>query len=226
MKRFATAAFAAATLLASQSVFAQTSAPATSAGSESWFNGLTAEIAGGVTITKKTGGFVGVEVITKEYWPKIAFSVEGGWMSSVVSGHQVDSASAIANYLAQTQGQPASATVKSPAGYGAVNVRYSFHTEPRYHPYALVGVGFGVTNPKTTFTLGGADVTGSIPQYGVALGKDLAGSAAGALLNLGVGATHQYGKWVGDVSYRFTPIFAAGHATLVNRFSFGIGRKF
>lgn len=226
MNRFATAAFAAATLLVSQSVFAQTPAPAKSSGFESWFNGLTAEIDGGVTITKRTGGFVGAEVISKEYWPNIAFSVEGGWMSSVVNGHQVDGAAAIANYLAQTQGQPASATVKSPAGYGAVNVRYSFRKKTRYSLYGLVGGGFGVTSPKTTFTLGGTDVTGSVPQYGVTLGKDLAGSSAGALLNLGVGAMYPHGKWVGDVSYRFTPIFAAGHMTPVSRFSFGVGRKF
>jgi hypothetical protein len=37
---------------------------------------------------------------------------------------------------------------------------------------------------------------------------------------------YPHGKWVGDVSYRFTPIFAAGHMTPVSRFSFGVGRKF
>jgi hypothetical protein len=227
IKRFATAAFAAATLLVSQSVFAQTPAPAGSTQSGSWWSsGLTAEFAAGVTITKKTGGFISGEVITSEFRPNLALSVEGGWMSSVVNGHQVDSAAALASYLAQTQGQPASATVKSPAGYGAVNLRYAFHKKTRYHLYALVGGGFGVPSPKTTFTLGGTDVTGSVGQYGVAVGKDLAGSSVGGLLNLGVGAMFPHGRWVGDVSYRFTPIFATGHTTPVSRFSFGIGRKF
>lgn len=232
MNRFATAAFAAATLLVSQSVFAQapTPAPAQSSEHKSFVDditeGVTVSVGAGVTFTKKTGGIVYGEAVTKEHWKNIAFSVEGGWMSSVVSAHRLDSANAIATYLAQTQGQPASATVKVHAGYGAVNVRYTLLTKPRYRVYALGGGGFGVTTATSTFTLGGTDVTGSITQYGVTLGKDLSGSSAGALLNVGVGATYPYGKWVGDASYRLTPIFSAGAATVVNRLNVSVGYKF
>jgi hypothetical protein len=226
MKRFATAAFAAAALLVSTSVFAQTPAPAPSPEHKSMMDGVTVMGAAGVTFTKKTGGVVDGEIITKEYWKNIAFSIEGGWMSSVVSAHRLDSAAAIANYLAQSQGQPASSTVKVPAGYGAVNLRYTLMTKPRYHLYALAGTGFGVTSPKTKFTLGGTDVTGSIAQYGVTLGKDLSGSSTGGLLNFGLGVSYPHGKWVGDASYRLTPIFGGGATTVVNRLNFGVGYKF
>jgi hypothetical protein len=179
-----------------------------------------------VTFTKKTGGAVDGEIVTKEYWKNIAFSVEGGWMSSVVNAHRLDSAGAIASYLAQTQGQTASASVKVPAGFGAVNVRYTVMTKPRYRVYALGGGGFGVTSPKSTFKLGGTDVSRSVSQYGVTLGKDLSGSSVGGLVNVGLGATMPHGKWVGDASYRLSPIFNGGAATVVNRLNFTIGYKF
>jgi hypothetical protein len=230
MNRFATAALAAAVLLVSQSVSAQTPAPAqppASGSNESMLDGLTYSVTGGATFTKKTGGLVGGEIVSpREYWKNTTFSIEGGWMSSVVNAHRIDSAAAIANYLAQTQGQPASATVKVPAGYGAVNVRYTVMIKPRYRVYVLGGGGIGVTSPKTKFTLGGSDVSGSLGQYGVTLGKDLAGNSAGGLVNVGVGATMPHGKWVGDASYRLTPIFSAGETTVVNRLNFGIGYKF
>ena len=226
MNRFATAAFAAAMLLASQSVFAQTPAPAPSPEHKSIMDGVTIMGAGGVSFTKKVGGVVNGEIVTKEYYKNTSFSLEGGWMSSVVSQHRLDSASAIANYLAQTQGQPATASVKVPAGYAAVNVRYTLMTKPRYRLYALGGGGFSVTSPKSTFTLGGTDVSGSLGQYGVTLGKDLSGSTAGGLLNFGVGATYPHGKWVGDASYRFTPMFNGGITTLVSRLNFAVGYKF
>jgi hypothetical protein len=223
MKRFATAALGAAALLVSQSAFSQTPAPASpqAPAAAPWFAGG----ATGVTITKKTGGEIYGE-IGKEVWPKTQISLEAGWMSSVVSGHRVDAAGAIANYLAQTQGQPASATVKVPAGYGVVNVRRTVYTKPRYSVYGLGGLGFAVTSPKTKFVLGGTDVSGSMPQYGVTIGKDLAGSSASALLNFGVGATAPYKDWSGEVSYRLTPIFTTGGATIVNRFNFGVTRHF
>ncbi len=227
--RFAAAAFAAAAVLAPACVYAQTPAPAqpaSSSGMHSMLSGMTIGAGGGVTFTKKTGGEIFGEIVTKEYWPRVQFSVEGGWMSSVVSAHRIDAAGAIADYLAQTQGQPASATVKVPAGYGAVNVRYTVYRKPRYDVYAVGGGGFAVTSPKTTFILGGSDVSGSLAQYGVSLGKDLAGSSFGGLVNVGLGIRVPHGKWVGDFSYRLTPMFTAGDTTVVNRLNFGVGRTF
>jgi len=236
MKRFATAAFAAAALLGASCAFAQAPAPAkaSSGGWTSKLDGLTFSVDGGVTMTKKTGGLAGGEITTKEYWAnsnsyrrRLSFSIEGGWMSSVLNAHRIDAANAIANYLAQTQGQTASASVKVPAGYGAVNARYRLYTKPRYRVYALVGGGFGVTEPKTTFRLAGTDVSGSVGQYSVTVGKDLGGSSLGGLVNAGLGATLPCGsKWVGDVSYRLTPLFTKGQTTVVNRINFGFGRKF
>src|SRR5215471_6651561 len=232
MKRVATAAFAAAALLVSHSASAQTPAqtPAQTSAqgaswTDKWLKGPTVFGAGGVTLTKKTGGQISGEA-GKEIWPKTMITLEGGWMSSVVNSHRIDSANAIADYLAQTQGQPASSSVKVPAGYGAVNLRRTVYSKPRYDVYALGGLGLAVTSPKAKFILGGTDVSGSLAQYGVTLGKDLSGSSVGALINFGVGATAPYGKWVGDVSYRLTPMFTPGQATYVNRFVFGVGRKF
>lgn len=236
MKRFAAAAFIAAALLVPQSVFAQDpTSPSTqpAQGSSSWKSRLeswTADsFAGGATgvvITKRTGGEIYGEVGKTNVWHDLDFSIEAGWMSSVVSQHRIDSAGSIANYLAQTQGQPASSTIKVPAGYGVFNVRRTVYTKPKYSVYGLGGIGFAVTSPKTKFVLGGTDVSGSLDQYGVTLGNDLAGHSTSALLNLGAGVTVPFGKWFGDVSYRFTPIFTPNEATKVSRFNFGVARRF
>lgn len=228
-KQFAAAAFAAAAVLVSQSVFAQTSSapqPAPSGSQKSLMDGVTVSLAFGPTFTHKTGGFVGGEITTKEYYKNTSFSFEAGWMSNVVSKGRLNSAQTISDYLAQTTGQPASWTLKVPGGYFALNGRYRLRTKPRYVAYALAGVGLGITSPKTTFTLAGTDVSGSLPQYGVTLGKDLSGGTARGLLNAGVGITVPHGKWVGDASYRFTPIFSPGGATLVNRLVLSAGYKF
>ncbi len=226
MNRFATAAFAAATLLLSQSVSAQTSGSSSSAGMKSLLHGLTFAVGGDLTVTKKTGGGVTAEIITKEYRPKVQFSVEGGWFSSVVNGQRIDSAAVIATYLAQTQQQAASATVKVPAGFGAVNVRYTVYRKPKWDLYAIGGGGFAVTSPKTTAKLGGTDVSGSLSQYLVTVGTDLSGSSFGGLANVGLGASMPHGKWIGDISYRMSPMFTKGGTTFVNRLNFAIGRKF
>jgi hypothetical protein len=60
----------------------------------------------------------------------------------------------------------------------------------------------------------------------VTLGKDLSGTTASGLLNVGVGVSMPHGKWVGDASYRFTPIFSPGGMTPVSRLMFAFGRKF
>jgi len=220
-KPFATAAFAAAALFVSSCAFAQTAAPATPAQTYSY----TVSGAGGVTFTKKTGGFISAEA-GKQLWPGADITVEGGWMSNVVNSQTLDAAGAIADYLTQTQGQPSSATVKVPAGYGAANFRYAFYMTERYNVYAIGGAGFAVTSPNPSFTIGGNNVGSSVGQYGVTLGKDLAGSSTGFLLNLGVGVTIPYGVWLGDVGYRFSPIFANGTNTPVSRLTFGLGRRF
>jgi opacity protein-like surface antigen len=238
MKRFAAAAFIAAALLGPQFAFAQDPTPpstqpaqGSSSSSKSGFSSwLVADSwaggATGVVITKKTGGEVYGEVGKTNVWHNLDFSIEAGWMSSVVSQHRLDSAGAIANYLSQTQGQPASSSIKVPAGYGVFNVRRLVYSMQKFDVYALGGIGFAVTSPKTTFVLGGTDVSGNLGQYGVTLGKDLAGSSTSALLNIGGGVTVPFGKWFGDVSYRFTPIFTANQATKVNRFNFGVARRF
>ena len=237
MKRFAAAACVAAALLVPGSAFAQDpttpntqpaqgSSSSSKSGFSSWVADSWAGGAGGVVITKRTGGELYGEVGKTNVWHNLDFSIEAGWMSSVVNQHRIDSAGAIANYLAQSQGQTASSTIKVPAGYGAFNVRRTVYSTQKYDVYALGGIGFAVTSPKTTFVLGGTDVSGSLDQYGVTLGKDLAGHSTSALLNLGAGVTVPFGQWFGDVSYRFTPIFTANQSTKVSRFNFGVARRF
>ena len=101
-KQFAAAVFAAAAVLMSQSVFAQTPAaaqPQASGSKTSLMDGVTVSLAFGPTFTHKTGGFVGAEITTKEYYKNTSFSLEGGWLSNVVSKGRLDSSQAIANYL-------------------------------------------------------------------------------------------------------------------------------
>jgi hypothetical protein len=90
----------------------------------------------------------------------------------------------------------------------------------------LFGVGGARVSPKTTFTLGGTDISGSIGQYGVTLGRDLSGGSGHGAVTVGLGVVVPYGRWYGDVGYRLTAILMSGGATKVNRLTIGAGRRF
>ncbi len=184
-----------------------------------WYAGL----ATGVTGASKAGfpfnGEAGMRV-----WRDLDVSVEVGWFSNVVTKRGSDAANQLAAFLQQTQGQPASASVKVRAVYGTVNARWVLESQRRYRPYALFGMGGARVSPKTKFTLGGTPVNAS--QYGVTLGQDLASGSGHGALTVGLGVVVPYGRWYGDVGYRLTSILTTGGSTNVNRLMVGAGARF
>src|SRR5215471_3832381 len=132
----------------------------------------------GVAVAEKASGIVAGEAGFR-VWKNLDLVGELVWMQNVVTSTQLNNATTIANYLSTTQGQPATSNVEVPAFYWGLGGRWVFE-QVTYHnvkPYVILTVGSGHTNIKSTFTLGGADVTGSLPQYGVTLGSDLTGKS-------------------------------------------------
>lgn len=226
MKRLWPVALCVAAAFGSTSAAAQTTTPSSSTGTSTptvivWYAGL----ATGVTVVSHAGvpvnGEAGMRV-----WRQADVSIEAGYFSNITTNKGRASAGTLAAFLQQTQGQPASATVKASAAYAMLNGRWVFESPRRYRPYAMLGVGAAHVSPKTTFVLGGTNIGSSVGQYGVTLGKDLGASSTRPAVSAGVGVVVPYGRWYGDVGYRLTSIMTAGGASHVNRLNIGVGWRF
>lgn len=148
-------------------------------------------------------------------------SVEGGWFQNAVTRRVAGLTSPLTTFLQQSQGATATAVVKMPTAYFAVNGRWVFENQGRFRPYAVVGVGDARTTLKSSFALAGADITSSLGQYGVTLGSDLTRQTSHAAINAGAGVLVPLGKWFADAGLRVTSIRTAGQATNVVRFNIG-----
>ncbi len=180
----------------------------------------------GVAVGEKAGGIVGGEAGFR-VWKNLDLVGEVVWMQNVVTKAQLDSAATIANFLSTTQGQPATSNVEVPATYWGFGGRWVFEEVTFYHlkPYVLMTLGSGHTNTKSTFTLGGADVTNSLPQYQVTLGSDLTGKANNFALDAGGGVVAAFGSWYTDVGARVVSI-TGDQSTNVFRLVVGGGYRF
>ena len=228
MKRLNTAALCVAAALVTTSAAAQTpAAPLSAATPDPTVVVGYAGLGGGIAAASTTGGAVNGEAGAR-VWKQVDVSVEVGWFSNVLTRKRTNAAATLTNFLAQTQGQAASATVKVPAFYGTVNGRWVFEKRQYFHfrPYALVGVGVGRVSPSTKFTLNGTNITGSVGQYGLTLGKDLSGHSVAGVFTGGFGAVRTYGKWYVDGGYRLTSLVASGGSTVANRLNVGAGMRF
>jgi hypothetical protein len=76
------------------------------------------------------------------------------------------------------------------------------------------------------FTVGGTDVTNTLPQLGVTLGSDLSGTFTKPMMVLGAGAMWPWQRLVVDLQYRFGRIFGEDEGINVNRAGIGIGVRF
>jgi hypothetical protein len=80
---------------------------------------------------------------------------------------------------------------------------------------------------KPKFTLNGADVTGSIGNFGVTLGSDLTGSYRPSAIGGGVGVLTPFGRrWYFDGSIRLLSVNTVGQRTNLSRITVGMGRRF
>jgi len=130
-----------------------------------------------------------------------------GWSSKLQPATLEPSAQTIANFLQNTTGQPAAFSSDAPAFFGDIGARYYFRPRAGVRPYGLGSVGFARIDQQVQFTLSGNDVTGSLGDYGVTLGEDLAGAVTKASLGLGVGILVPFRTLLFDVGYNYNRIF-------------------
>jgi opacity protein-like surface antigen len=93
-------------------------------------------------------------------------------------------------------------------------------------PYAQVGIGVAMVERKPTVTLGGTDVTSTLPLYGVVLGADMTATEHKPAATVGFGVLRAIGTMYVDVAYRLTYIGTGGAATTLNGLHVGVGVRF
>jgi opacity protein-like surface antigen len=224
MKRLYPVALCAAALFGSTSASAQTTPAAQKTSAPTVTVGY-AGVATGIAAASKVGVPINAEAGMR-VWRQLDVSIEAGWFSNVATGDSTAAAAELVNFLQSTQGQPASAKVKRPAAYGTVNARWVLESGRRYRPYGLLGIGGARVTTKSTFQLGGSDISGSLGQYGITLGQDLSGHSSHPAVTVGVGVIVPWGRWYGDGGYRLTSIMTNGGSTVVNRLNVGGGIRF
>jgi opacity protein-like surface antigen len=188
-----------------------------------WYGGL---VTGAETV-KKTGAVIGVEAGAR-VWRQLDVSLEGGSFGNVVPQRQLDRAQPLTEFLQQNNGQAAAASVKMPAVYGGVGARWVFEDRVLVgwaRPYVHFGIGGARVKRQPTFTLGGADVTSSLEQYGVKLGGDFTATERRAAITGGAGVLVPIRMLYVDVGYRLTSI-RTSDAINVHRFNIGVGARF
>jgi hypothetical protein len=228
MKYWFRAALVSALALVPMSAAAQTAAPAqakTSTPSMNlWYVGANT----GIAVVEHVGGVFGAEAGAR-VWKNLDLVGELTWMQDVVTRRTLDNASKVANYLQTTQGKPASSDVEVPAFYLGAGARWVFEQTSLggFKPYLIATLGGTHTDIKSTFTLGGTDVTNSLPQYGVTLGSDLAGTSNNFTISSGVGVVRAFsGSWYADAGVRLVSIGTQDQWTNVTRLVVGGGYKF
>lgn len=210
-------ALAATVTLTTVPASAQTPAPAPGR--------LSIGIEGGAEAVEHVGGAGGVR-LGLALSSRVEVFGEALYLQDVVTRRRVESAKDVAGYLAQSQGQTASATLTAPAWTFGAGVRL-FLTGPHgLRPYVVGQAGVARVTLQPAFTLAGADVTSNLGQYGVTLGSDLTGSISKPTYGGGFGVVAGRGAWTLDLALRVLSIQFDGQPANASTFVVGIGRKF
>jgi hypothetical protein len=160
-------------------------------------------------------------------WKNLDLLIEGGYAGNLATRREEDHAATIAGLIQATQGSPVTSSLRVPSSYAAFGARWVFESTGRYRPYVLLSVGGASVNLKPKFVLNGADVTGSLSNFGITLGSDLSGSYRPSAVGGGVGILMPLGrKWYFDGSIRLLSVNTAVQRTNLSRLSFGMGRRF
>src|SRR5580765_1550152 len=131
-------------------------------------------------------------VTSQSYGAEFGFTVrqniqvfgEVGKVRDVATASIGAAAQSIAGFLSQTQANVAY-QVKQPVTFGVAGLKFIVPTEGKLRPYVLAGGGVANVTQDVSFTVGGADVTSSLPSLGVTLGTDLSGSFTKPMLVVG-----------------------------------------
>jgi opacity protein-like surface antigen len=196
---------------------AQTAAPAPG---RFYAEGVAQSAFGNVT-SQSFGGELGVTV-----GPELQVFVEAGQMRDVATSDLGSNAQTIAGALSQTQSGVAF-RIKEPVTFGVAGVKYAISAAGSFVPYIVAGLGVARIRKDVSFSVGGTDATGNMPQYGVVLGTDLSGASTRPMLSVGGGvAWPAWERLVVDFQYRFGRIFAQDQGINTNRAGVGIGIRF
>jgi len=214
--------FAIAFAAVAASAAAQT--PAGSAAAASPTSRLFIGATAGVAAVQKVGGVVDGQ-IGYGVTDRVNLLGEVSWMQNVVTRRRLDVADSVGTFLQSSQGKAATSTVEAPAVYMGAAFRMDLTGGP-IRPYFIVGGGVARLSYQPTFTLGGSDVTTSLPQYGVTLGSDLTGEVTKPAVTGAFGVIFDQRRWYVDAAFRLTSIQTEGQATNVIRAGGGIGVRF
>jgi opacity protein-like surface antigen len=198
--------------------YAQAPASAPAAG-RGYVEGVAQAAFGNVT-SQSYGVEAGVSIT-----PVVQVFGEFGRVNDTTPASLANSAALIAGYLSQTASN-VGFSAKQPVTFGVVGLRFPFSASSSFEPYVMVAGGAAQVKKDVAFTIGGSDVTGSLPQYGVVLGSDLSGSETKAMLSLGGGVV--WTAWqmlIVDFQYRYGRVFTDDKLN-INRAGVGIGVRF
>jgi opacity protein-like surface antigen len=200
-------------------VYAQAPAPAAPA-SKGYVEGVAQSAFGNVT-SQSFGAEFGYAVM-----PALQVFVDAGYTGNTTPKELGTAAQSIAGWMSQTQSN-VTYVAKQPVSFGVGGVRYRFRSSAKVEPYVLGGVGAAQVKKDVTFSISGADVTATLPQYGVVLGSDLSGSETKAMLEFGGGVVWPaWKRLIVDFQYRYGYVFATGQGLNINRAGVGIGFRF
>ena len=179
----------------------------------------------GPTFGHTASGSAGAEA--GYYFDDFGFGVfaEGGRMSNIATSQIDAKAKVIADRIDGTF------QAKQPATYFDAGLVKRFSPTHHITPYALLGIGAATVSNNVSFAVAGADVTSQLPQLGVQVGGDLAGSYTKVFVTLGAGGHMTLmDRWFADFSYRYGLIgknaVSEYNAISTNRLQFGVGMKF
>jgi hypothetical protein len=160
-------------------------------------------------------------------WKNLDVLLEGGYAGNLATRREADHAGTIGAILQAAQGSAVTSSVRVPSSYAAFGARWVFESTSRYRPYVLLSLGGASIDIKSKFVLNGADVTGSLSNFGITLGSDLTGSYRPLAVGGGVGLLMPLGRqWYFDGSIRLLSVNTVGQRTNLSRVSFGVGRRF
>jgi len=213
------------TLLLAVPVAAQTSVPGaqvTAGGATSGH--LFIGAGGGAGDVQKVGGVYGGE-LGIHVTDHVDVFGEGVWMQDVATRWRLGLASTVGSILATSQGAVGSATIDEPAVCVDAGARFTL-TNGRLRPYVIVGAGMAQMTLKPVFTLNGANITASLPSFGVTLGRDLSGVRTQPAFTGGLGLRMSQGHWYLDGGLRATRIQATDEVITAVRATVTFGLMF
>ncbi len=210
----------AAVILAAGLMYARPAAAQT-ASTPHWSLG----VEGGAEAVEHVGGLGGAQLGIR-LSPRFELFGEAAYLQDIVSRRQLGAASAIATYLSDSQGQPASGDLRIPTWTGSAGLRIFINTGGAVRFYVTGQAGVARATFIPSFTLAGGDVTKTLGAYGVVVGSDLTGSTTKPVAGGGLGIVAGQHAWYLDASIRVLSVQFDGQASNVKTVAFGIGRRF